>query len=190
MCFSRSWRHIRKGCLDKSLGLQHLFTPLPPWGLCPGLQIRDINLSLPISPPNPLTIPNGSICESNKKSAFCWLECPQSLWQQSKPVVSSPKGIHSLPGLSAQTYVSPKQCYSQELDNSPLSLHGPELPFPQLNEAWICSTKGFASVFYWPCCGEVLTQKYNSFSLLLSPSLYVYISNGSIRTATREFQQF
>lgn len=62
----------------------------------------------------------------------------------------------------------------------------PELPFPQFNEAWICSSKGFASVFYGPCCGMVLTQKSNSsFSLPLSSSLYVYNSNGFIKDSNK-----
>lgn len=62
----------------------------------------------------------------------------------------------------------------------------PKIPFSQLNEAWICSPKGFASVFYGPCCRMVLTQKSNSsFSLPLSSSLYVYNSNGFTKDSKR-----
>lgn len=61
----------------------------------------------------------------------------------------------------------------------------PKLPFSQLNEAWICSSKGFASVF-WPCCGMVLTQNSNSsFSLPRSSSLYVYNSNEFIKDSNK-----
>lgn len=61
-----------------------------------------------------------------------------------------PQGEPPLPEFRIQAYsVSPQQCSPQGICKS-LFLHGPEIPFPHLNEAWICSPKGLEPAIEWP----------------------------------------
>lgn len=156
--------------------------PHIPLGLCPELQDQGYHLLppfsyLPISHlPNPLTSPDTSNMKTVRNQFAPGCSAPPAYGSQSDQWPAAPRGA-PLYGFMVQAYsVSLQQCYPQELCKSSLFLHGPELPFPQLNEAWICSSKGFASVFYGPCCGMVLTQKSNSFFSPSPPfSLCVYL---------------
>lgn len=71
-----------------------------------------------------------------------------------------PQGEPCYLGLGSRSILCP---HSSAIPKNSVNLlyvcMAPKLPFSQLNEAWICSPKGFASVFYGPCCGIVLTQK-------------------------------
>lgn len=196
-CFYVVLEPTKRGFWDKSLGLQYLLVkppcPCAPLVLYPELHDQGYCLSPSTShpsishPPNPLASPDANDLWKHQKISFPLVVVfPQPMAAnqtsgQQPHGESHYLGSWSSPILCPHSSAIPKNSVN-------LCLHGPELPFPQLNEAWICSSKGFAIVFYGPCCGMVLTQKLNSsFSLPLPHSLYVYISNGFIRTATREF---
>lgn len=148
-CFSRAWGHTKRGCLDRSLDLQLLLAKLPPTppSCSPGTVSREAGHRAPGSgiftsfpptshPPNSLV---SSDADNSMRNQFT-IGQKILLTNDSKQTSDGqPQGELPLPEFRIQAYsVSPQQCSPQGICKS-LFLHGPEIPFPHLNEAWICS---------------------------------------------------
>lgn len=177
-CFSRAWGHTKRGFLDRSLELQLLLAKLPPTppSCSPGTVSREAGHRAPgsgiITSFPPTSHSPNSLVSSDANH----------LTNDSKQTSDGqPQGGPPLPEFRIQAYsMSPQQCSPQGICKS-LFLHGPEIPFPHFNEAWICSPKGLEPAIEWP------NPEAQLLFLPLSHPFYMYISKGCVRTATREF---